>query len=424
MLEAGQVWKCNDLVPIFAGTIFVLSRVSDCAYGFGFTNGKGSERPIGQEGWIRIHASMIAPAPKPGQRWSKSTFREDDIFISDHQNALLAHTSWGYWACNDNAVTIASWLLEHGYKHVPSDSAMDLIHGDTVRCDRYRVTGKVIRPSMYDGGNFDVLWTADGKTGSDRMSYCDVDTPSLLAEGFWRIVKPEPAKPRIELRDGMRVVWSNTIIGTLSPVAGMWHVNWGSSHDIKIYATNVVLLFIAEGIWTIIDDAPPATVDAALSDPLAQTVVNDIIPGITSLFHCRGCGALITHDGVCRKICRSVHIQTKWTRVDSRKAIDAAIARIRNEPFAHAIQAVLVAVADREDPTQLQIDAVIAGCKAWERRRGEVAPGRRLLTEEQRAACAMAGNEAGGCRGAAPGAPRMGDVYERARAVDRPIRRR
>lgn len=105
-----------------------------------------------------------------------------------------------------------------------------------------------------------------------------------------------------------------------------------------------------------------------------------------------------------------------WDRAASRNAIDAAVARLRGQPFAKAIQAVLVGAAEFCGPTQQQIDGVIAACRTWEATRSRVAHGQRSLRLDQRLACNASAIDAAVSAGSFWLSP-AGDIYERARAA-------
>lgn len=96
----------------------------------------------------------------------------------------------------------------------------------------------------------------------------------------------------------------------------------------------------------------------------------------------------------------------------SRRYIDMAIASVRGEPFAHAVAAVLVAAS--EVPLSAHtIAGIVRGARSHERRRSEVAPGRRELTDAQLSKCSAAAfYDADGCWD-----ERLSRIYERARAA-------
>jgi hypothetical protein len=107
-----------------------------------------------------------------------------------------------------------------------------------------------------------------------------------------------------------------------------------------------------------------------------------------------------------------------WSRATSRQAIDAAIAHLRGQPFAVAIQRVLLGAADSfEFASQAELDAAIAACRAWEARRTEVAPGRRDLSMLQWMECYQAARVPWvvGCSRSTPFLGILGEVYEGAR---------
>jgi hypothetical protein len=56
-------------------------------------------------------------------------------------------------------------------------------------------------------------------------------------------------------------------------------------------------------------------------------------------------------------------------RAASRRYVDAAVASLRGEPFAGAIQAALVGLCERACPTAAEISACVAALRHWERRR-------------------------------------------------------
>lgn len=56
-------------------------------------------------------------------------------------------------------------------------------------------------------------------------------------------------------------------------------------------------------------------------------------------------------------------------RATSRRHVDAAVARLRGEPFASAIQAALVGVSERSNLTPAEVAAAIAALRHWEARR-------------------------------------------------------
>lgn len=104
-----------------------------------------------------------------------------------------------------------------------------------------------------------------------------------------------------------------------------------------------------------------------------------------------------------------------FTRPDlatSRRFIDQAIASLRGEPFAAAIGAALVAAGD-VPLSPHQIAAIVRGARANEQRRGEVAPARRTLTEEQFSECCVAAIAAS----CGEWYVRLSHVYERARTA-------
>lgn len=97
----------------------------------------------------------------------------------------------------------------------------------------------------------------------------------------------------------------------------------------------------------------------------------------------------------------------------SRRTIDIAIATLRGEPFARAIAAVLVGVAERTALAPVEIAALVRGARAHERRRSEVAPGIRSLTAGQFDACWAAAHY----ESESQWSRRLSEVYERARPL-------
>lgn len=113
---------------------------------------------------------------------------------------------------------------------------------------------------------------------------------------------------------------------------------------------------------------------------------------------------------------RSRTAKTLSPRDASRRAIDETVRGLRDQPFAAAIQAVLVSActegkAGERILSRADIDSMVAACRAWEDCRGKVAPGRRTLTPEQAAKCWEAATKVGLWLGGS------GEVYERARSM-------
>lgn len=222
---------------------------------------------------------LLAPAPKPGQHWSKPgaigvsvVDCGDFLAVEPDNHEDLRAGDWGH----GSAVDVAKWLLEHGYS-------------------------------------------------------CVEATPAAQS-------------PVVVLRDGMRISESGTL-GVLHAECGDWRIGWLTFNGVEVpgalYTTGYVVDQIRRGARKVVESVtpPPAPV---------------------------------------------------WDRAASRRAIDEAVAGLRGQPFAKAIQAVLVAASDDRTLSRDEISVAIAACQAWEQRRGEVAPGRRALTEDQALRCRAA----------------------------------
>jgi hypothetical protein len=327
--------------------------------------------------------------------------------------------------------------------------------GDIVRSELYSSTGRVNRPSASHGADLDIGWTSDGGAKNRPFTYGDSEVSHYLANGSWKVVGRAILKPHIELRDGMRISFNDT---TLTAILLMstdgWYLYYADCRTSSTsWSRERVLENIETGKWTVLADPPifgAASSSASKSEPFDV----DLGPGyaprrqnyppsssidlrsttsssadIERVFGPRQITADI--DASRRAIERSVNVSTAtgedlhrlgrlfaWTREDSRRAVDAAVAKLRGEPFARAIQAVLVAAADLADPTRQEIDAIVAGCQAWEERRSQVAPGRRALTDAQRASCTASANDAMRKAGRPYVSNHMGDIYERARGAN------
>lgn len=109
----------------------------------------------------------------------------------------------------------------------------------------------------------------------------------------------------------------------------------------------------------------------------------------------------------------------------SRRLVDEAVKTLRGEPFANAIQATLISLCgDRLEfgPRQVDIQAAINACQAWEYARGKVAPGKRTLSAaEHRELTETAKIAAWGAGIAMQDASDIGEIvsetYERVRAT-------
>lgn len=109
----------------------------------------------------------------------------------------------------------------------------------------------------------------------------------------------------------------------------------------------------------------------------------------------------------------------------SRRLVDEAVRGLRGEPFAKAIQATLISLCgDRLEfgPRQVDIQAAIYACQAWEHARGKVAPGKRSLSKaEHRELAETAKIAAWGAGIAMQDASDIGEIvsetYERVRAT-------
>jgi hypothetical protein len=257
-----------------------------------------------------------AMAFEAGQVWEYRT----SSFAGERRLIETRGGERGGWWCHDGHSTTEAFLSRHAFLVSPAPKPGQRWKSDTSEVQPINVDGAMAIEQWY-GAAYGWIRRSDVRPGS-------VVTVArwLLENGYHHVEAAESAKPRVELRDGMRGFDESTI----ALVAGL-----DTRHS-----------------------APPP-----------------------------------------------------WTRELSRCAVDAAVVKLRGEPFWRTIQAVLVACADTEAPTQRQIEAVIAGCRAWEKRRGEVAPGRRELTEKQRIQCAETANTVD----IVPFA--WGDIYERARSA-------
>lgn len=354
-----------------------------------------SDGSIVTEDQLCKHFHLFAPAPKPWQRWSNGS---TTVRIADHYGGLavvgpdgrdLTVEEW----CDGSVVSVARWLQEHGYK-----------------------------------------------TGGARQF-----------DGTWPLFS-EPAKPRVELRDGMRVRHvASDIVGTLRAIeSGLWRMTWhaeSGDHVGPSRSQAYVLEQIEDGFWIVVEEAPKPAVrlrdgmrimDSTDGRDRKATLALEGDSRVVLTFNGLG-GTYTSSTSVDDAIARiekgwwvvlddAPSVETPaappvWDRAASRRAVDEAVARLRGEPFAEAVRAALVDASECGTLTQQEILAVAACCMEWERRRGEVAPGRRELTESQRTACA---------RHVARFQPNdslivpfafadwIGDIYERARSADKP----
>ncbi len=210
---------------------------------------------------------------------------------------------------------------------------------------------------------------------------------------------------RAEIREGMRVRCdqmksTGRVVRGRSSIDMAWTFDGKAEETHVSYEVTTVTRRIESGFWSIIDPGPSKpeptyAVYARVARPAGD------ISALKPFF-----------DLVAA-------IYTTPNRETSRRYVDMAAKALRGEPFAKAIQAVLVHATsegrfERDAMSPYRIMHMIDGARAWERRRGEVAPGVRQLNPTQEAECWWAATVASGDRGWRGSS---GDVYERARSA-------
>jgi hypothetical protein len=194
-------------------------------------------------------------------------------------------------------------------------------------------------------------------------------------DGLRKLVEPHGVVP--ELRAGMVVRRSkerDIRFGRVTCVDAQYVVvRWTGIDEPAVHSISHAQRCIADGRWRIV------TTDVA---PLAS-----IAYAVAAIF-------------------------TQPDRATSRRYVDIACAQLRGEPFAEAVRAVLVAASEsKPSMSPHDIASIIQCCRAHERRRETIAPGRRVLTDEQLDRCVDTvwnANPTGWCTAYAR-------VYERAR---------
>ncbi len=217
----------------------------------------------------------------------------------------------------------------------------------------------------------------------------------LLDNGYNYVAEPAP----VEIRDGMRIL-CGVSFGTILAVRELWRVRWDLGGHSGLCTSATAAFYVKRGDWTIIDPGPSKpepthAVCARVARPAGD------ISALKPFF-----------DLVAA-------IYTTPDRETSRRYVEMAVKAIHDEPFAKAIQAVLVHATsegrfERDAMSPCRIMHMIDGARAWERRRGEVAPGVRRLNPTQEAECWWAATVASGDCCWLGGS---GDVYERARSA-------
>lgn len=439
--EAGQVWEYQ--ADGLRGQRRILAERGKVAGDWTCACGSTTAEDL-----LREDARLIAPAPKPGQRWGSAV---GNVWINaciETPLGVYGSVTTGF-LFKGSVVTTARWLLEHGYQHVVEEKPRTLQDGDVVRCEEHRSTGRVFRPSTALHGDFDVRWTADGKSEEPPVDYTDTDASSMLEDGTWTVLSQAPAKPRVELRDGMRVALDvGGITGELRrTTSGKWHSAW-SDGDEDHFSDSEVVRCIESGRWAVVEEAPKMAV--RLRDGMRIANGQDLVGTL-----------ILSDDGWCPKWdkfpmglpCSAEEVglffankiwtvvddapsapvaapapAPVWDRAASRRAVDAAVAKLRGEPFAEAVRAVLVALSgdtDRHGLTATEIDAAIVGCQAWEKRRAEVPFPNRVLNKGEALRCRMAavsvvGNMTKRPMFTAAVGDALESLYERARSADKP----
>lgn len=369
--------------------------------------------------------ALVSPAPRAGDTWSngESVAR---IELCTRGGASLRIVSEGEPFIGD-VVTVARRLWEGGYRRVDRASgtaaqgrAQEYLDGlrDQVRAAfagepprlgvasaadvqrMYEALRKVdeqlsarlkarfaqsridaMTPqSVLDGIAGDCTWTpvmddrvphaghmaldstrVDRATGDDLRKLAEVHGVPELREGMALVDARDRARPRFGRIDG---VYRDT---------GWVTIVWLGTNEPDPYGLDNAVDSISAGRWRIVD--PDVRPLASLANAVAA-------------------------------------IFTRPDLATSRCFIDQAIASLRGEPFAAAVAATLVAAGDRPMSPH-QIAALVRGARAHESRRGEVAPARRTLTDDQMRACwsaayEVSGGHWGNCYSV---------VYERARSA-------
>jgi hypothetical protein len=320
--EVGQRWRTKtsgQFLLEYVGEMSVRSdNVEVGSFSRGYLSGLGE---------------LVAPAPKPMQRWQNDG--DGDVQIAEGDVGTLIAEDWatGEVMHRGDAVAVARWLAGGGYCCV-IDPCMACVEAERAGAACVKHSGGTIKPEH--------VARSDSFTKPSNARACSASDTENLGE-FDGV--------RFRHRDDDRILYMATHDGD-----GAYTLAWtgenGYLERSDGYSHACIGQSFAEGLWIRVDRG---------------TKARDISP-MASLAYA------------------VAEVFSVPTREQSRRYVDMAVAALPDKRHAGAVKATLVAMSpDRGDMglSPREIMAIVDACRAWEHARASLPFANRRLTEAE-----------------------------------------